>query len=340
MTDTAPITLSFVPFGPDFPMSADATMPAITVTAKLRQPPAASALLRFVWTIKLRSTSQGCAHGLGRITSHPDIVKTTDVNSLAIAFTQMRGGNLSIAVAVTVDGHDLTAERHDLQVIGTNPTVDNLRAQLPTAPDAFKKLMRLESALRQFRAGACPLWSADNLGGVGICQLTPPDNDDQIWDWKANVTGGLAFYHGKQTTARAYPGIVRRGPTFLAQVKAYNAKRAAAAKAAAGKAPAAGPAAAVVPVIVRVPEYTPAQLELDTIRAYNGYAGGLHEYRLRTDADGILVVTLDAVGSGGVAEWERIPAADRTGYYDAVKIPAGHRGDPNYVDDVLAKATF
>nr|WP_295664497.1 hypothetical protein [Polymorphobacter sp.] len=336
MTDTAPLTLSFVPFGPDFPMSADAKMPVITVTAKLRQPPAASALLRFTWTIKLRSTSQGCAHGLGKITSHPDIVKTTDVDNLTIAFSQMRGGNLSIAVAVTVDGHELTAERHGLQVTGTNPAVADLRAALPTAPDAFKKLMRLESGLRQFRSPACSLWSADNLGGVGICQLTPPDSDDQIWDWKANVTGGLALYHGKERIARSYAATVRGGTTFRGQAKAYNDKRAAAARPVAG----AAPRPPVAPVVVRVPDYTAAQLELDTIRAFNGYAGGLHEYRLRTDADGILVVTPDAAGTGGVAEWVRITPAERTAHYDAVGIAAGHRGDPNYVDDVVAQASF
>lgn len=329
MTD-APITLSFVPVGPDFPMASDAKMPVITVTAKLATPP--SATVRYTWTVKLKSSSQGCAHALGKVTSHPDIVATTDTNSFTIPFTAMRGGDLSVAVAVTVDGHALTAERHDLQVTGTNPTIADLRAALPAAPDAFKKLMRLESALRQFRSAVCPLWSADNLGGVGICQLTPPGSDDQIWDWKANVAGGLALYQSKERIARNYAATVRGGTTFPAQVKAYNDRRAAA-----GRGPGKPP---VAPVIVRVPDYTAAQLELDTIRAFNGYAGGLHEFRLRTDADGILVVTLDAVGPGGVAEWERISAADRTAHYNAVGIAAGHRGDPNYVDDVSAQASF
>ncbi|MGI4880027.1 MAG: hypothetical protein ACRYG4_21345 [Janthinobacterium lividum] len=334
MNDTAPITLSFVPSGPDFAMSADATMPVITVTAKLRQPPSAGAILRFVWTIKLRSASLGCAHGLGRVTSHPDIVETTAVEHLTIAFSRMRGGNLSIAVAVTVDGHALTAERHDLSVSGTNPAVADLRAALPDAPEAFKKLMRLESGLRQFRTPPCSLWSADNLGGVGICQLTPPDDDDQIWNWKANVAGGLALYHGKERIARSYAAIVRGGPTFRGQSKAYNDKRAAAAR------PAGASAGPRPPVTIRVPDYTAAQLELDTIRAFNGYAGGLHEYRLRTDADGILVVTLDAAGAGGMAEWARVTAAERTAHYDAAGISAGHRGDPNYVDDVVGQASF
>lgn len=327
----APITLSFVPFGPNFPMAADAKMPVITVTAKLAKPPA-SGTLRYTWTVTLRSNSHGCVHALGRVTSHPEIVTTTDTNTLTIPFTAMRGGDLGVAVAVTVEGHALTATRKDLQVTGTNPTVAELRAALPTATDAFKKLMRLESALRQFRGAACPLWSADNLGGVGICQLTPPGSDDQIWDWKANLTGGLALYHAKERIARNYAATVRASASFRAQVKAYNDRRAAA-----GRGPGKPPEP---PVIVRVPDYTAAQLELDTIRAFNGYAGGLHEFRLRVDADGILVVTRDAAGPGGVAEWVRISAADRIAYYDQAGIAAGHRGDPNYVDHVIAEDSF
>ena len=42
-----------------------------------------------------------------------------------------------------------------------------------------------------------------------------------------------------------------------------------------------------------------------------------------------LVVTLDASGRNGTAEWERVPVADR-----------GSAGDPNYVNNVEAQADF
>ncbi len=80
---------------------------------------------------------------------------------------------------------------------------------------------------------------------------------------------------------------------------------------------------------VELPDYTDEQLERDTLRGFNGYAGGLHEYRLRLDARGLLVVTVNATGTRGSAEWERVPVADR---------PAV--GDPNYVNNVEAQADF
>ncbi len=318
----AAITLAFVPPGPDFAISADARMPSITVAATPAAPP--DGPLQFVWTITLGSASAGCAHARDRVTHHPDIVVTTDSGRLTIPFTHVRGGRLSVAVAVDVAGHRLTAVRSNLRIVGTNPTLADLAARLTAAPDAFKRLMRLESGLRQFRAPDCPLWSADDLGGVGLCQLTPPGSDDQIWDWTANVDGGLALYRAKERTARSHAATVQGGAAFRAQVGALNARRAAAGLAA---------------LVVRVPDYTAAQLELDTIRAFNGYAGGLHEFRLRTDADNTLFVTRDATGSA-VAEWVRVTAAERVAHYETVGVAAGHRGDPNYVDDVLARASF
>ena len=44
---------------------------------------------------------------------------------------------------------------------------------------------------------------------------------------------------------------------------------------------------------------------------------------------GLLVVTVDASGRNGTAEWERVPVADR-----------GTVGDPNYVNNVEAQADF
>ena len=58
-------------------------------------------------------------------------------------------------------------------------------------------------------------------------------------------------------------------------------------------------------------------------------ANGLHEFRVHVDARGLLVVTLDASGLNGAAEWERVPVVDR-----------GRSGDPNYVNNVEAQADF
>ena len=70
--------------------------------------------------------------------------------------------------------------------------------------------MRFESGLAQFRGqpgtkSKCPLFSSDNLGGVGICQITTPaPTDEEVWNWKANVEAGKRFWDAKQANSRAF----------------------------------------------------------------------------------------------------------------------------------------
>ncbi len=329
------IGLRFDPPGPVFSIDESATMPQITAIATM--PAAAgqsSTPMQFRWRVTVRFSRSNCVHSMGKVTEHPVITATTLVPNFTIPFTMVRGGDLSITVETMVGSRALRGSSNGLSIVGTNPSIPSLVTATTGAPPIFRKLMQLESGLRQFRAPECPLFSADNLGGVGLCQLTPPSSDDQVWDWKANVAGGLALYRAKEDHARRYPDLVRRGAQFRAQVAAYNAARQAAAAAHApptahgrtGRPP--PPTPTVPPVTVSVPDYTADELQLDTVCGFNGYAGGLHEYRLRTDENGLLVVHLNQGGRTGTAEWQRISAAERAAT-DA-------RGDPNYVDDVLA----
>lgn len=230
MTDRSEVRLSFDPPGPRFMISEQAVMPKITATAVMENIIVdRHTLQRFDWTVKLSFSEPRCAHANGKTTGHPDIVLSTKDNSLVIPFTLIRGGKLTVAVVAAIADKQWSAARADLSIGGTNPTPGDLSAAVLGAPDAFKRLMRLESQLRQFRDATCPLFSADNLGGVGLCQLTPPSSDDQIWNWKQNVTDGLALYHEKEMNAKTHPRHVRTGKAFKAQVIAYNASIAAAA---------------------------------------------------------------------------------------------------------------
>jgi hypothetical protein len=76
---------------------------------------------------------------------------------------------------------------------------------------------------------------------------------------------------------------------------------------------------------------TPAQVEDDAIRAFNGYGGNrdqfglpLHEFRLQMTGAGLQLV-IDEVTLTATAAWERVPVADR-----------GRSGDPDYVNHVRA----
>jgi len=249
-----------------------------------------------------------------------------------------------ISLIVRVGTVTLTAQSQNLQVTGTNPSVGALLSATPNN-DAFKKLMRIESGLSQFLSPTCPYFSEDDYGGVGICQVTDPaPTDDQVWSWKENVKAGWQLYQQKEKAARGYPAHVRNSVEFQTLVTAYNnqrlAKSTAAASTAGGGQARTSNEAPPKPLLIELPDYTPDQLQRDTIRGYNGYAGGLHEYRVKVDENGLLGVTEDATGTKGTAEWEVITAAERTAYYDKINLPKKKRGDPNYVEDVEAKPSF
>jgi hypothetical protein len=267
------------------------------------------------------------------------MAQTGASNTFAIPFDKVRGGDLTVSVTVRGGALNFSTKTEKLKVVGTNPSVAKL-ASTVAAIDGFRKLMRVESRLRQFLNPGCPLFSGDGFGGVGLCQLTSPaPTDDQVWSWKENAAGGLRLYKEKQSIARSYPASVRKGTAFAALAKAYNDKRIASKTTVAPAAPG-QPAAPAAPLEIELPGYADEQLERDTLRGFNGYAGGLHEYRVNVDKDGLLVVTEDAGGTKGKADWEQITAADRIAHYDSIQLAENRRGDPNYVDDVERQASF
>jgi len=333
------VGLKVEPPGPKFPIAEQCEMPKVTVTAELQNvTPGPKVQLQYQWKVTLSFNGQGCSNATQRVIKHDDITRTGATNKLQIPFTQVRGGSLTISVTVAVAGNSLTASTKDLLVTGTNPSVGALAGA--AAPNqAFRKLIRVESGLRQFQSDTCPLFSGDGFGGVGLCQLTSPaPTDDQIWNWKENVKGGWALYQQKEAVARAYPKSVREGADFKSLVKTYNEKRQAKLKAAASK-PDAGSVATIKDLEIELPDYTDDQLERDTLRGFNGYAG-LHEYRVKVDKDGVLVVTEDSSGTKGKAEWEQVTKEERIKFYDQNNVPAKKRGDPNYVEDVESKVGF
>ena len=349
MADKPAIVLSFDPAGTKFPITEQAETPKITVTATLQNvTPDPKKPLLYNWKVTLVFNGQACNHSLSRVIKHPDIAQSTPTNKFTIPFAYVRGGDLSVSVSVMVGNTTVTAQSDKLQVTATNPSIKALQGTVP-ANDAFRKLMRVESALRQFLSEACPLFSSDNLGGVGLCQITSPaPTDDQVWSWKENVKAGWALYKSKEAAALSWMKATQKGNDFNALVKAYNDARAAKAKAAASAAPPAGgspPAAGAgatppKPLMIELPDFTADQLQRDTIRGFNGWAGQLHEFRPKVDKDGLLVVKEDPGGTKGTAEWEEISAEDRIKYYDSIKLAAGRRGDPDYVEDVMKKASF
>jgi hypothetical protein len=333
--DIPKVTLSYDPPGPEFAITEECNMPTIKVTARLENAgPGTPMAMPHQWKVNLVFTGANCKHSMNRRIEHPEINASTLTNTFTIPFTQIRGGDLTIEVTVRTTnsiGGMATGRSQRLKVIGTNPsTAALLRAAIMS--DAFKRLMRHESGLQQFRPAQCPYFSRDNLGGVGICQITNPrPTDDQVWSWKENLKRGLQLYKEKENVAKSYPHRVRQSKAFKDLAAAYNRDRVAQST----------PTGPLAPLSIELPDYTQDQVERDTVRGFNGYAGnGLHEYKVRLDAAGRLFVNVDPGGAKGTAEWERVTAADRTTVYDALKLDSSKRGDPDYVENVYRQISF
>jgi len=308
--------------GPKFYITADARMPEVRVTATMpgqRIAPNAE----FTWSATLvfdgaRAPTVTPRGSTGK-TEHPAIGPFVSARpSWHIPFSHVRGGALTVTVVMRV-GHTKAQASQTWLIVGTNPSHAAIRTfanSIGADRVAFRKLMQHESRAEQFfRFNDWPKYSSDMKGGVGLCQLTEPKpTADQTWNWKQNVRGGWALYQKKEESARGFPGRVREGTRFRELVAAWNRAR----------------TKKGLPALpVDLPDYTPDQLERDTLRGFNGYAGGLHEYRLRRNSDDTLYVTVNTSGTRGAAEWRQVRPDERSG-----------PGDRNYVENVLKKSDF
>lgn len=280
-----------------------------------------SASLTFDRSVSPYGRNTGSGGRDREIYSLPGRPESTE-NTWVIDFPQLRGGALTVGVTVRVGAASppLTATLSGLTIVGTNPRPAQIKAfanSIGATNQRFRKIMRQESSLSQFTSAGWPKFSADGRGGVGLCQVTiPTPTDDQIWNWKENVRQGWRIYQEKERIARRYSRQMGRSAMFRAAVAAWNNQRIARGQPS---------------IDVLLLEYTQDQLELDTVRGYNGYGNPVtHEFRFRiAPRNGELVVTLDPAGRRGVAEWERVPVADRP-----------PQGDRNYVDHVDNQPDF
>lgn len=314
-------------------LTAAPAMPQLIAEARITGvTPDPTASTDFTWTFTITFNASTCRHGPHRQINPPPFQQTSHGGRLTVAFPLVRGGNLQVAVRAVVGGRTLSAQSQGVRIPGTNPPTAEIDAALPH--DALRRMAHVESTCRQFDApanagtSACPLWSGDNLGGVGIMQITNPSpTDDEVWNWRANVQRGVSIFNTKLGQAHGYPARVRQRPGFQQLVQQFNANRA---------------AQGLPAITVTLPDFTSSgfnvapgqlgQLELDAIRGYNGFGGHdafgleLHEFRVQVDAQGHLVVDIAPGATGGTARWERVPVASR---------PQGF-GDPDYVNHVIA----
>jgi hypothetical protein len=227
---------------------------------------------------------------------------------------RLGGGNLTLRVDAVIDGKPLSAELGGLKIVGTNPSLADVRLAL--GQDTLRRIAHQESGFEQF-LGDWPKFSSDGLKGAGIMQITPA-TIEQRWNWRTNVAAGVAVFNGRYALTNTYVASMSTSTVLAGLIAQYNKDRSA------NKRPV---------LTVTVPPFTDEQRLRDATRGYNGWAGQdpidpalhLHEYRLRMS--GALPLVQDLLdGKTGVLIWETVPVSDR---------PAS--GDPDYVEHVWAQ---
>jgi hypothetical protein len=237
----------------------------------------------------------------------------------------------------------------DLRIVGTNPAITTLSTTIPN--NVLKQIARHESSLRQFLdsrdgACACPYFSEDGKGGVGLFQITNPlPSADEIWNWRKNLERAKAMFAEKHAAAKGYPGQCRKDPVFIDLVRQFIEQQQT--EFVAEKKKANPQAKELVPPHFQVvlPEYNDDELYDDTIRAFNGYGGvdnlghrgRLHEFEVPIvpgDEGDMLDARVGADGKTATLQWQRVDPRRRR-YDDGRPI-----GDPDYVANVKKQPLF
>jgi hypothetical protein len=346
--------------GPEFPFSEDAEMPKVNAWARITGcEPDPSVSVQFKWTAALRYSTKGVRHALPEYSiDHPPMPSQTlgGFEIFSPQFSILQGGELTLSVQAELGKRKLSATTRKLRIVGKNPTLQVISSEIPN--NTLRRIALHESTLLQFYShtnngstGRHPHYSHDNLGGVGLFQITYPLKDPkasiepcihgkclprrcpshaahptpaQIWNWKENVAAAAILLDHKLALAKNYPASVRASEKFKKLVERYNERRTHHDK--------------KPPLTITLPDFTSGdfdnnlqQAELDAIRGYNGWAGSdhfgipLHEYRVPLDKHGHLVVD----ETTGLITWERVLSTAR---------PAS--GDPDYVQNVLKEPLY
>ena len=320
------IEIRCTPDAKEFAITREPAMPVIGVQASVVGVPSlASAVTRFDWTATLEYSPAQCPYGIPPAYLPLKLDGVSMGGAFTIRFGEIRGGRLTIEVRARVAGGEIVAQRNDLQIVGTNPLYMELTQALPSK--VVRAIVWHESRGRQFLGtanggtSACPLYSHDRYGGVGLMQLTrPAPTHEQSWNWRANVRGGLALFEIKKQTARAYPAQYRTSSEFQGLVAAFNADRA---------------AQKLPPLPIAIPEFSAEQVELDALRGYNGWSGRIHEFRAARDSAGKLIVDISPDGKTGSARWEQVSATTRRTECLAAGIKEKDLGDVDYVQNIM-----
>jgi hypothetical protein len=202
-------------------------------------------------------------------------------------FTTIEGGFGRLSVSAIIPGvldEPVQSEPRWVNIPGTNPSIATIkayvRAQDPANAPVVDKIFCHESDFTQFNpvpdprepatttvphdirdnpAPLQPLFGAQ-FAGIGIAQRDPASFPTEQWDWRANVDAGIVVYQQDLAGAEVWgqEEQARLGGQLTAVLKVVDHQRARRRM------------KPVKVVLRKVPPLSPAQVEREAVRQYNG----------------------------------------------------------------------
>jgi len=188
-------------------ITEDPVMPDIVPKARLENYKGGT--VNFQWNLRVQWEGPD-----GRQFDDPFPGNTTAKNSQESKWTidwnkMIRGGDeLTLDVTATAGGkvYDKTVN-HPFIITGKNPSKDQVKAGLTLEQQV---IVYLESKSKWCQFGKDGFPSFGGPHGYGLMQLDPISDNEQAWDWKANIAEGQSRFEKKKTSASNHPANVRR----------------------------------------------------------------------------------------------------------------------------------
>jgi hypothetical protein len=218
------ITIDQPPAGQIYRIGPEPSMPQIKAHARVvGVTPDPSSTTTFTWDVNIHYDPSQSPYGPRRPPFDDDWqgIGTTIGSAVLVispsAFSgKIRGGDLKLSARGTVNGTPATGEKSGYKILGPprgSATDTQVRQQLHTilTNSTLRKVASLESGGHQFDNRGYPLWSRDNLGGVGVMQVTNPQPSvDEVWNWQKNAMKGKSVFIDKKGAANRLAGRVER----------------------------------------------------------------------------------------------------------------------------------
>ena len=188
-------------------ISATPEMPNIVIKARLKNYNVGIVSFNFNFTLEYTEEREDPDRIISDTFEGTVEVQNSEIAEWTIPWGgKFRGGDVTnLIVTAATNENTYTKEiLNPYKIIGENPTKQEVKNGLTIQEQvvAYK-----ENKWCHFSSNGLPSWGVPS--GYGLMQLDPPDNNQQIWNWRENREAGVNLLAYKHTRALGYPSRER-----------------------------------------------------------------------------------------------------------------------------------